>query len=1172
VEKNPLDTESSCSAPPCTGLGATTGTTNSVNGITAVGYDGLDVVRWSRGTEDPLGHVTRYDLNLNEAVVSTESNTAAAGTVGAAAWSGYERAGKKISSMDLLGHVTHYAMAGVLTQGGLPVNGVGDSGGRAIAVDGGGNAYLTGQTDSASFPVTLLDPRSITATVGAVPLHGTCTLTPPSGQTGGPCYDAFVTKLGPTGSISYSTYLGGGRDDYGYGLALDGGNTGLVYVTGRTESSDFPISGTLQSFNGGTRAACHETDCPDAFVAKLDTTMTFTTVGTLGALGTLVGGNVSALQHPSLLWSTYLGGSGADEGTGIALDPGGNVYVTGDTAPLSTTASSDFPTTTGAYSTTAAAGTCAVGPCADVFVAKLRDDGSRLTYASRFGGSGDDRGAGIAVDTAGHAYLTGSTTSADFPLLGSLQGFNAVATGAGATMAFVTKLNVGGSGLWYSTLLGGSGGDAGAALAVDGVGDVSVAGQTGSTDVLSARPAARQEMPARQSQMGGAGAPGQPDGFTASLDATTRYLTYSYDGVQRLTGVSETLGNAYGYAYDLAGNRTDAYLNGVDTQRTAYNGASEAVSVTTPGGILKPTYDAAGNLTFDGSAGYSYDALNRLTTLTSGSGSPTPSASYGYNGDGVLVGQTVGATGTTYTQDLAVPAAQAQVLGTTVGATQNGGTATATDYLYATDGQGATSRLASTAGGGASHTWYVSDLQGSVRYTEGDSGAPAGGSLSYAPGPQQYDPYGAVARGADGAGPTPQTFGYRGEVQDAATGLVTLRARMYNPATGSFLTRDPLLQQTNQPYSYAGSDPVNNADPTGQVAFPPRCSNDPVRNAVEVGFLRKALLGFNLDTNCNIPIPGVPGGGAEVVVREAQNGSAGSLYVVAPLEQLLPGYGAVAQRALRDVRALSGTGPRCTLVAGAQLYHPGRFLDGVSLVGVGLGGLQLGGADAFGAVPYPQFDSAGGPVRPVTAGAFVAPGSGAVVPGLIFYQQVSPVALDHSCSTGYVGFGGLLHCGYQLLIGDELDTLGSKQGGFGGALAKFVAVVDIASNVVVIVPLVGQAARLGVKGLSKAALSVLLKTSVDVTALHGTEEFAVHLTPDLLNQAERGVDAGVGGKTRSRILDVSGGCGCFVGRRRRRGAADESRRIPVHLACPALPGRSLLRCVPRTPWALPICS
>jgi len=135
-------------------------------------------------------------------------------------------------------------------------------------------------------------------------------------------------------------------------------------------------------------------------VAKLDTAMTFTAVGTLGDggvlgnLGTLVGGSASNLLHPSLLWSTYLGGSGADEGTGIGLDPGGNVYVTGDTVPLSTTASSDF-LTTGASSTTTAAGSRAVGPCIDVFVAKLRGNGSGMTYASRFGGSGDDKGAAL---------------------------------------------------------------------------------------------------------------------------------------------------------------------------------------------------------------------------------------------------------------------------------------------------------------------------------------------------------------------------------------------------------------------------------------------------------------------------------------------------------------------------------------------------------------------------------------------------------------------------------------------------------------------------------------------------------------------------------------------------------------------------------------------------------
>ncbi len=115
------------------------------------------------------------------------------------------------------------------------------------------------------------------------------------------------------------------------------------------------------------------------------------------------------------------------------------------------------------------------------------NDGSKLLYASRFGGGGDDKGAALAVDTAGHAYITGSASSADFPALGSLQGFGVAVSGAlTATMAFVTKLNTQGSDLWYSTLFGGGGGDAGAGIAVDGIGDVAVAGQTGSTYTYTA--------------------------------------------------------------------------------------------------------------------------------------------------------------------------------------------------------------------------------------------------------------------------------------------------------------------------------------------------------------------------------------------------------------------------------------------------------------------------------------------------------------------------------------------------------------------------------------------------------------------------------------------------------------------------------------------------------------
>jgi len=734
--------------------------------------------------------------------------------------------------------------ASVLTQGSLRIAGLGDTWGRAIAVDASGVAYLTGQTDSASFPVTIMDPRYITATVGALLLHGSCTLTPPSGQAGGPCYDAFVTELGPSGTISYSTYLGGGRDDYGYGIATDG--RGTVYVTGCTESRDFPISGTLQGFNQGNSAACHETDCPDAFVARLDTTMSFTAVGTLGSggvlgnLGTLLGGSVGNLLHPSLLWSSYLGGSGADEGTGIALDPSGNVYVTGDTAPTSAGTRGDFPVTTGAYSTTTVAGTCPAGPCADVFVAKLPNDGSRLIYASRFGGGGDDKGTALAVDTAGHAYVTGSTSSADFPVLGSLQGFSGTMSGAlTATMAFVTRLNTQGSALWYSTLLGGSGGDAGAGIAVDGVGDVAVAGQTGSADLLTARAASpwpAQALPARQAQLGGTQggqgqSQGQPDAFVATLDATTRHLAYGYDTLQRLTGVTETLGNAYTYAYDLAGNRTDATVNGLLVRHASYDAANQVLTATALGatGPVSDSYDGAGNLTGDGSAAYRYDALDRLTGLTAPSLGQTEA--YTYNGDGALVAQAANGAATRYTQDLATapapsdPSSAAGTAGSTGGAapaltqvlqtTTGTSGGTPTDYLYGASGPTGDGRLASTTSGSGTHAWSVADLQGSVRYSQDDSGQPSGAALAYDPRPLRYDPFGAIDRGADGTGRTPTTFGYRGEVQDASTGLVNLRARMYNPATGQFLTRDPLEQQTGQAYSYASNDPVNNSDPPG---------------------------------------------------------------------------------------------------------------------------------------------------------------------------------------------------------------------------------------------------------------------------------------------------------------------------------------------------------------------
>jgi hypothetical protein len=245
---------------------------------------------------------------------------------------------------------------------------------------------------------------------------------------GGGHYDAFVTKLDATGSaLLYSTYLGGSGGDFGGGIALDA--AGNAYVTGTAGSSNFPT--TLGAF---------QATCPGAFVAKL-----------------------TPDHGAGLLYSTCLGSPGSSA-KAIAVDPSGHAYVTGSAA-------ADFPVTPGAFQTT-------FGGDVDAFVAKLNRDGTALVYATYLGGSSDERGAGIAIDASGHAYVTGDSRSTDFPTTpGSLQ-----ATSGGFLDAFVTKLNPGGTGLDYSTYLGGNGYDGGAEVAVDPLGHPYVTGSTTSTD------------------------------------------------------------------------------------------------------------------------------------------------------------------------------------------------------------------------------------------------------------------------------------------------------------------------------------------------------------------------------------------------------------------------------------------------------------------------------------------------------------------------------------------------------------------------------------------------------------------------------------------------------------------------------------------------------------------
>jgi hypothetical protein len=188
---------------------------------------------------------------------------------------------------------------------------------------------------------------------------------------------------------------------------------------------------------------------------------------------------------PVLSYSTYLGGSNFDYAYGIAIDPSGNTYVTGQTDSV------DFPTVGQVQGS--GGGTCTddlLFPyvCFDAFVAKLNPAGTALIYSTYLGGSGDDHGTGIAVDSSGNAYVTGYTLSTDFPTMNPFQPVNAGGN-CGTALAplpcydsFVTKLNAAGSALVYSTYLGGTGFDLASGISVDSSGAAYVVGSTSSTN------------------------------------------------------------------------------------------------------------------------------------------------------------------------------------------------------------------------------------------------------------------------------------------------------------------------------------------------------------------------------------------------------------------------------------------------------------------------------------------------------------------------------------------------------------------------------------------------------------------------------------------------------------------------------------------------------------------
>jgi hypothetical protein len=288
--------------------------------------------------------------------------------------------------------------------------------GFAIAVDSAGNAYVTGTTLSteATFPVT----------VGPDLTH--------NGY-----YDAFVAKVNPAGTaLVYCGYIGGSNEEAGYGIAVD--TSGNAYVTGYTYSDQatFPVAvGPSLIYSGEG----------DVFVAKVN------------AAGT------------ALVYAGYIGGSASDKATGIAVDSARNAYVTGSTQ--STEAS--FPVTVGPDLTHNGGGN-------DAFVAKVNAAGTALVYAGYIGGIGDDQANGIAVDSAGNAYVTGYTesTEATFPVTVGPD----LTHNGGRYDAFVAKVNAAGTALVYAGYIGGDGFDQAYGIAVDSAGNAYVAGGTTSTE------------------------------------------------------------------------------------------------------------------------------------------------------------------------------------------------------------------------------------------------------------------------------------------------------------------------------------------------------------------------------------------------------------------------------------------------------------------------------------------------------------------------------------------------------------------------------------------------------------------------------------------------------------------------------------------------------------------
>jgi hypothetical protein len=388
------------------------------------------------------------------------------------------------------------------------VGGGGTDMGIEIDLDSSGNIIISGMTDSLDFP----------STTGAY-----------EASIGGD-QDIFVAKLNPEGDqLLFATYIGGSSDEYynpddpfefyHFGMAVD--DSGDIYVANNTASTDFPVTSDAYdtTFNGGGS---------DLFVAKLSST------------------------GDQLLYATFVGGSDAEYGGGIEVDSSGNAYVTGQTY------STNFPATAGAYAQAFQGGE------SDIFVIKINPSGSSLIYSTFLGGSAWDESTNIVVDSSGCAYVLGGGGSTDFPTTAGA--FDTSHNDGGSYWdIYLTKLNSAGSGLVYSTFLGGDDEEWASSMTLDSAGNVYVYGGTNSADFPVTPGAYETAFPKN-----GLDDIGKKTAFITKMNPSGTDLIYS-------TFFSK--GGMGGIAVDAEGN---TYMSGV-TNSSEFPATQDAVSMTLGG-------------------------------------------------------------------------------------------------------------------------------------------------------------------------------------------------------------------------------------------------------------------------------------------------------------------------------------------------------------------------------------------------------------------------------------------------------------------------------------------------------------------------------------------------------------------------------------------------------------